>query len=95
MPHLVVLLTAVRTVRTVVEVLETPEVESRAAYYREQARQIRALIALVVSPDVKKELLTIAEQFERLAETAADSAPNSGPDLRAPPRSKPPTNNEN
>jgi hypothetical protein len=50
-----------------------PEVESRAAYYREQARQIRALISLVVSPEVKVELRAIAEQFERLAETAQDS----------------------
>ena len=55
-----------------------PEVESRANYYREQARQIRALIALVVSPDVKLELHAIAEQFERLAENAHDSG-DSGP----------------
>jgi hypothetical protein len=59
-----------------------PEVESRATYYREQARQIRALIALVVISDVKWELLAIAEQFERLAETASDSATHSGTDSR-------------
>ena len=46
------------------------EAESRAAYYREQGRQIRALISLVISPDVKVELLELAEQFERLAEQA-------------------------
>jgi hypothetical protein len=46
------------------------ETESRAAYYREQGRQIRALINLVLSAEVKAELLELAEQFERLAEQA-------------------------
>ena len=50
------------------------EVESRAAYYREQGRQIRALISLVISPDVKAELLELADQFERLAEQADHTA---------------------
>jgi hypothetical protein len=49
------------------------EAESRANYYREQGRQIRALVTLVISPDVKQELLELAEQFERLA-TQADHA---------------------
>ncbi len=43
------------------------ETESRAGYYREQARQIRALVNLVIHPEVKAELLGLAEQFERLA----------------------------
>ena len=43
--------------------------ESRAAYYREQGRQIRALVSLVIHPEVKAEL-ELAEQFERLAEMA-------------------------
>lgn len=43
---------------------------SRAAYYREQARQIRALVNLVIHPEVKSELLELADQFERLAESA-------------------------
>lgn len=47
-----------------------PESESRAAYYREQGRQIRALINLVIHPEVKAELHELAEQFERLAEQA-------------------------
>jgi uncharacterized protein Yka (UPF0111/DUF47 family) len=47
------------------------DTESRADYYREQGRQIRALVSLVISPDVKAELLELAEQFERLA-TQAD-----------------------
>ncbi|HEY3918744.1 MAG TPA: hypothetical protein VGL83_13180 [Stellaceae bacterium] len=46
--------------------------ESRAIYYREQARQIRALISLVIHSEVKAELAELADQFERLA-TAADS----------------------
>jgi hypothetical protein len=49
------------------------ETKCRADYYREQGRQIRALISLVISPDVKAELLELAEQFERLA-TQADHA---------------------
>jgi hypothetical protein len=46
------------------------ETESRAGYYREQGRQIRALVNFVVNPEVKAELLELAEQFERLAEMA-------------------------
>jgi len=46
------------------------EAETRAASYREQARQIRALVNLVVHPEVKSDLLELAEQFERLAERA-------------------------
>jgi len=49
------------------------DTESRADYYREQGRQIRALVSLVISPEVKAELLELAEQFERLA-TQADHA---------------------
>jgi hypothetical protein len=52
------------------------ETESRADYYREQGRQIRALVSLVVSPEVKQELLELAEQFERLA-TQADHTANT------------------
>lgn len=52
------------------------EAESRADYYREQGRQIRALISLVISIEVKAELLELAEQFERLA-TQADHAARS------------------
>jgi hypothetical protein len=48
--------------------------ESRAAYYREQGRQIRALVSLVIHPEVKAELLELAEQFERLAELADHKA---------------------
>jgi hypothetical protein len=44
-----------------------PEDESRAGYYREQGRQIRALVNLVIHPEVQAELLELAEQFERLA----------------------------
>lgn len=50
------------------------ESESRADYYREQGRQIRALVSLVISPDVKQELLELAEQFERLAAQADHAA---------------------
>jgi hypothetical protein len=50
------------------------ETESRAEYYREQGRQIRALVSLVISPDVKQELLELAEQFERLAAQADHAA---------------------
>jgi hypothetical protein len=46
------------------------EAESRANYYREQGRQIRALVSLVISADVKAELLELADQFERLARQA-------------------------
>jgi len=46
------------------------EAESRAVYYREQALQIRALVPLVVSVDIKAELLELAAQFERLADSA-------------------------
>ena len=49
---------------------ESVKTESRAAYYREQARQIRALVNLVIHPEVKGELLELADQFERLAESA-------------------------
>jgi len=49
------------------------DTESRADYYREQGRQIRALVNLVVSAEIKAELLELAEQFERLA-TLADHA---------------------
>jgi hypothetical protein len=52
------------------------ESDSRAGYYREQGRQIRALVNLVIHPEVKAELLELAEQFERLAEQA-DSNANS------------------
>jgi hypothetical protein len=52
------------------------DTESRADYYREQGRQIRALVSLVISPEVKKELLELAEQFERLA-TQEDHATHS------------------
>jgi hypothetical protein len=47
-----------------------PEGESRAAYYREQVRQIRALVNLVIHPETKAELLELAVQFERLAAEA-------------------------
>jgi len=50
--------------------LAMPEAESRADYYREQGRQIRALVSLVISAEVKAELLELAEQFERLAAQA-------------------------
>lgn len=50
------------------------ETESRADYYREQGRQIRALISLVISVEVKAELLELAEQFERLAVQAEHAA---------------------
>jgi hypothetical protein len=50
------------------------ETEFRAGYYREQGRQIRALISLVISADVKAELLELAEQFERLAAQADHAA---------------------
>lgn len=46
------------------------EAGTRAASYREQARQIRALVNLVIHPEVKTELLELAEQFERLADQA-------------------------
>ena len=49
---------------------QNAKTESRAAYYREQARQIRALVNLVIHPEVKGELLELADQFERLAESA-------------------------
>jgi len=52
------------------------EAESRANHYREQGRQIRALVSLVISAEVKAELLELAEQFERLA-TQADHAAHS------------------
>lgn len=41
--------------------------KSRADYYREQARQLRALVNLMTQPGLRAELLEIAEQFERLA----------------------------
>ena len=50
------------------------EAESRADYYREQGRQIRALVSLVVSAEVKAELLELAVQFERLAAQADHAA---------------------
>lgn len=50
--------------------------DSRADYYREQGRQIRALVNLVIHPEVKAELLELAEQFERLAEQADSHAPS-------------------
>jgi len=50
------------------------EAESRADYYREQGRQIRALVSLVISAEVKAELLELAEQFERLAMQAEHAA---------------------
>lgn len=53
------------------------ETDSRAAYYREQGRQIRALVNLMIHPEVKAELLELAEQFERLAEQADSQAHSS------------------
>lgn len=50
------------------------EAEARADYYREQGRQIRALVNLVISAEVKAELLELAEQFERLAVQAEHAA---------------------
>jgi hypothetical protein len=52
------------------------EAESRADYYREQGRQIRALVSLVISAGAKAELLELAEQFERLAAQAEHTAQN-------------------
>lgn len=48
--------------------------ESRADYYREQGRQIRALVSLVISVEAKAELLELAERFERLAAQAEHAA---------------------
>jgi hypothetical protein len=50
------------------------EAESRANQYREQGRQIRALVSLVISAQVRAELLELAKQFERLAAQAEHAA---------------------
>jgi hypothetical protein len=41
---------------------------SSAQFYRDEARRIRALADASSLSDVKKQLLTIAEQFDRLAD---------------------------
>jgi hypothetical protein len=40
---------------------------SRAEYYREKARHVRALADNAVSPGLKQEYSEIAEQYDRLA----------------------------
>jgi len=39
-----------------------------AQYYRDQARRIRALAGASSLPDMKEQILTIADPFDRLAE---------------------------
>jgi hypothetical protein len=41
---------------------------SSAPYYRDQAKRIRALAEQFSFPDIKEQLLTVAGQFDRLAE---------------------------
>jgi hypothetical protein len=52
--------------------METPQ--ERAAFYRRQAMEIRAVADKVVDPTRKRELLDIARQFARLAERALKSS---------------------
>lgn len=44
-----------------------PREGSPAQYYRDQATRIRAIAADCKLPEIKQQLLTIADQFDRLA----------------------------
>ena len=48
----------------------------RAARYRATAREVRRLAEHATSPEVRAELLDIAERFERLAKYLADEEPS-------------------
>jgi hypothetical protein len=43
------------------------EIEPTAAYYRQIAEEIRDLAANAQNPQVRREMLEIAERFERMA----------------------------
>lgn len=49
-----------------------------AAYYREIARQIRAYAREVSLPEVHRELLDLAERFERMASFVEKRYPDRG-----------------
>jgi hypothetical protein len=48
--------------------MNTPE--ERAAHYRDQAKQMRAMAEKTTIPEIKQQLLDLAAQYERLAESA-------------------------
>jgi hypothetical protein len=47
----------------------------RAARYRDEAREIRAFAARSPTPDIKRQLLDVAERYEHLAERAETGKP--------------------
>jgi hypothetical protein len=53
--------------------METPEPEQRAEPFRERARKLRALAKLTTDPKIKKQMLSMADQYESL--TARDLEP--------------------
>jgi hypothetical protein len=46
----------------------TDEQEPTAAYYRQVAEEIRGLARNAQTPDVRREMLEIAERFDRMAD---------------------------
>jgi len=44
-----------------------PRGGSPAQYYRDQAKRIREIAATCKLPEIKEQLMTIADQFDRLA----------------------------
>ena len=49
----------------------------RAARYRATARDVRRLAEQAASPEVRAELIDLAERFERLAKYLTDEEPSS------------------
>ena len=47
----------------------------RAAHYRQQAKDVRSFAERAAVPDIKKQLLEIAERYDRLAERAEKGQP--------------------
>jgi hypothetical protein len=45
-----------------------------AAQYRSTATEVRAMAQLAITPEIRAELLTLAEQFELLAERSEANA---------------------
>lgn len=54
------------------------EIESRALYYREQARRLRLFVMLTTNPSLRAELFEIAQEFERRAAEWQGPEPTGG-----------------
>jgi hypothetical protein len=55
---------------------EDPTPMMLAAHYRQQAKDVRSFAERAVVPDIKKQLLEIAERYERLAKRAEKGKPD-------------------